>query len=78
MDDFKCPACGSSTLVYPKVLEDREPVVCASCGAFVSTYGESASNSRSGQLRAALFPGADGYPGRMVRASIKDGPSDLK
>ena len=40
MEDFKCPACGSPALVYPKVLEDVEPVVCASCRAFVSTYGQ--------------------------------------
>jgi hypothetical protein len=40
MEDFKCPACGSPDLVYPKVLEDVEPVVCASCRAFVSTYGQ--------------------------------------
>jgi hypothetical protein len=40
MEDFKCPTCGSPALVYPKVLGDGEPVVSASCGAFVSTYGE--------------------------------------
>jgi DNA-directed RNA polymerase subunit N (RpoN/RPB10) len=40
MDDIRCPTCGSPALVYPRVLEAVEPVACASCGAFVSTYGE--------------------------------------
>jgi DNA-directed RNA polymerase subunit RPC12/RpoP len=40
MDDFRCPACGSSALAYPRVLEGNEPVVCANCGEIVSTYGE--------------------------------------
>jgi hypothetical protein len=40
MDDFKCPACGSPALVYPVVLGAGEPVKCARCGTFVSTYGE--------------------------------------
>jgi hypothetical protein len=40
MDDFKCPNFGSPSLVYPKVLEDDEPVTCSSCGAFVLTYSE--------------------------------------
>jgi hypothetical protein len=40
MDDFRCPACGSPALVYPDALEDNEPVTCANCGEFVSTYGE--------------------------------------
>jgi hypothetical protein len=39
-DDFKCPVCRTSALVYPRVLEDGEPVACAGCGTFVSTYGE--------------------------------------
>jgi hypothetical protein len=30
MDDFRCPACGSSALTYPRVLENDEPVACAS------------------------------------------------
>jgi hypothetical protein len=40
MNEFRCPACGSPALVYPRLLEVDEPVVCASCGEFVSTYGE--------------------------------------
>jgi hypothetical protein len=40
MDDFKCLACGSPALVYPVVLRAGEPVACAKCGTFVSTYGE--------------------------------------
>jgi hypothetical protein len=40
MDDFGCPACDSPALAYPGVLEDHEHVACASCGEFVSTYGE--------------------------------------
>jgi DNA-directed RNA polymerase subunit RPC12/RpoP len=40
MDDFRCTACGSPALVYPRVLKGDEPVACASCGEFVSTYGE--------------------------------------
>jgi DNA-directed RNA polymerase subunit RPC12/RpoP len=40
MDDFRCPACGSSALTYPRVLENDEPVACARCGELVSTYGE--------------------------------------
>jgi hypothetical protein len=38
--DFRCPACCSAALVYPKALEDNQLVACAGCGAFVSTYGE--------------------------------------
>jgi transcription elongation factor Elf1 len=40
MDEFTCPTCGSPALVYPRVLEADEPVACASCGEFVSTYDE--------------------------------------
>jgi hypothetical protein len=40
MDGFECPDCGSPDVVYPKVLEDDEPVACAGCAAFVSTYRE--------------------------------------
>jgi hypothetical protein len=40
MSDFRCPACRSFALVYPTVLDDDQPVACAGCGAFVSTYGE--------------------------------------
>jgi hypothetical protein len=40
MKDFGCPACSSAALVYPKTLDDDQPVACAGCGAFISTYGE--------------------------------------
>ena len=40
MDDFECVACGCPAVVYPRVLEDGEPVACSRCGAFVSTYGQ--------------------------------------
>jgi hypothetical protein len=40
MNEFACPVCLSPALVYPKVLEDDQPVVCAECGSFVSTFGE--------------------------------------
>jgi uncharacterized Zn finger protein (UPF0148 family) len=40
MSDMKCSACGSPAFVYPRELEDGNAVVCASCGEFVSTYGE--------------------------------------
>jgi hypothetical protein len=40
MDEFVCPGCDSPALSYPEVLHDDEPVVCACCGAFVSSYGE--------------------------------------
>ena len=40
MDDLRCSACGSPALVYPSVLEDDEPVACANCGNFISTYGQ--------------------------------------
>jgi hypothetical protein len=40
MDEIECPVCLSPALVYPKVLEDDQPVTCFDCGAFVSTYGE--------------------------------------
>jgi hypothetical protein len=38
--EIRCPACGSLAFRYPSVLKDDKPVVCAGCGAFVSTYGE--------------------------------------
>jgi hypothetical protein len=40
MNDFGCAACSSAALLYPKILEDDQPVACAGCGAFVLTYGE--------------------------------------
>ena len=40
MDFIGCSACGSVALVYPKILDPDEPVVCAGCGAIISTYGE--------------------------------------
>jgi hypothetical protein len=38
--EFCCPACGSLAFRYPRVLHDDKSVLCAVCGAFVSTYGE--------------------------------------
>jgi hypothetical protein len=40
MNDLTCPSCRNSALAYPTTLEDNQPVACARCGAFVSTYGE--------------------------------------
>jgi len=40
MDEFACRVCGSPAVVYPRVFENDEPVVCAGCAAFVSTYRE--------------------------------------
>jgi hypothetical protein len=40
VNDFKCRACGSPTLVYPSALENDAPVTCGNCGEFVSTYDE--------------------------------------
>jgi hypothetical protein len=40
MDAFGCSYCGSHALNYPKSLQDEEPVVCAKCGKYISTYGE--------------------------------------
>jgi len=40
MDDLGCPACGSPALIYPRLLEEDEPVACSGCGTFVATYGE--------------------------------------
>ena len=40
MNKLGCPVCRSFALAYPKVLKDDQPVTCADCGAFVSTYGE--------------------------------------
>jgi predicted RNA-binding Zn-ribbon protein involved in translation (DUF1610 family) len=38
--EFRCPSCGSLAFRYPRVLDDDKPVLCAGCGAFVSTYGD--------------------------------------
>lgn len=38
--EMRCPVCGSLAFRYPRVLNDDKPVLCAACGAFVSTYGE--------------------------------------
>jgi hypothetical protein len=38
--ELRCPACGSLAFRYPKKLNDDKSVLCAGCGAFVSTYGE--------------------------------------
>jgi len=40
MDEFACRGCDSPAVVYPRVFEDDEPVVCAGCALFVSTYRE--------------------------------------
>jgi hypothetical protein len=40
LDPATCPACGSPAFFYPRVLDDDKPVMCAGCGAFISTYGE--------------------------------------
>ena len=40
MNDFGCSVCRSPALVYPRVLKDDQPVTCAGCGTFISTYGE--------------------------------------
>jgi hypothetical protein len=38
--EIRCPACGSLAFRYPRLLHDDKPVMCAGCGAVVSTYGE--------------------------------------
>jgi hypothetical protein len=38
--ELSCSACGSLAFRYPRVLDDDKPVICAGCGAVVSTYGE--------------------------------------
>ena len=35
-----CSACGSLAFRYPKALNDDKPVICAGCGAFISSYRE--------------------------------------
>ncbi len=40
MDDFRCTACGSPAVTFPKVLDERALVACAGCEQVVSTYGE--------------------------------------
>ena len=39
-NEIRCPVCGSPAFMYPRVLDDDKPVICAGCRAFVSTYGE--------------------------------------
>ena len=46
--EIRCPMCGSPAFMYPRVLEDDKPVICASCGAFVSTYGGMKRHSECG------------------------------
>jgi len=50
MDDFGCSACGSAALVYPRVLEDGEPITCSGCGRFVAMYGEFKRRAERAQL----------------------------
>jgi DNA-directed RNA polymerase subunit RPC12/RpoP len=38
--ELRCPACGSLAFIYPRILADEKPVLCAACGTFVSSYGE--------------------------------------
>jgi hypothetical protein len=38
--ELRCPACGSLAFRYPRVLDGGKPILCAGCGAFVSTYGD--------------------------------------
>jgi hypothetical protein len=47
MNEFGCHVCLSLALAYPKVLDDDQPVSCADCGAFVSTYGELKRRAKS-------------------------------
>jgi hypothetical protein len=35
--ELNCSACGSLAFRYPRVLDDDKPVICAVCGAFIST-----------------------------------------
>jgi hypothetical protein len=37
LTEIRCPICGSPALRYPKVMNDDKPVICAGCGAVVST-----------------------------------------
>jgi DNA-directed RNA polymerase subunit RPC12/RpoP len=39
-NEIRCSICGSPAFMYPRVLDDDRPVICAGCGAFVLTYGE--------------------------------------
>jgi hypothetical protein len=54
MDDFGCPACDNPGLVYPSVLEDDEPVACASTAMDHSAPSRPGlGQSRSGAPRYA-------------------------
>jgi uncharacterized Zn finger protein (UPF0148 family) len=46
--EIRCPVCGSPAFKYPNVLNDDKPVICAGCGAFVSSYGEMKRRSEEG------------------------------
>jgi hypothetical protein len=52
--ELSCSACGSLAFRYSRVLDDDKPVICAVCGAFISTYGEMLA-------QACLAPGAGVY-----------------
>ncbi len=40
LTEIRCSVCGSPAFIYPRVLEDDKRVICAGCGAFVSTFGK--------------------------------------
>jgi uncharacterized Zn finger protein (UPF0148 family) len=48
LTEIRCPICGSPAFRYPKVLDDDKPVICAGCGAVVSTYAEMKRRSEEG------------------------------
>jgi hypothetical protein len=47
-NEIRCPICGSPAFMYPMVLDDNRPVICAGCGAFVLTYGEMKRRTEDG------------------------------
>jgi len=53
VDEFVCRLCGSPAVVYPRVLDDDEPVACAGCAAFVSSFREFKERAERA-LRASL------------------------
>ena len=60
MDFLECRACGGASVTYPQMLKDDQPVMCARCGAVVSTLGElkqRVDKRSDGKLRKGLISG---------------------
>jgi hypothetical protein len=56
MHEKGCPACGSSTVIYPENFDLNSPVVCRQCGTSLGTWRTFEQRARAAEENGAESP----------------------